>query len=103
MGPDNTLTLRNVQRSHEDNYSCHAKNSLGTDEITYTLHIQGEPQGGKKEPLASRTRRELRTLARFLASRFAIINFTAVILGSAFLLQVVGKRITLSVRDIGST
>jgi len=41
VGPDNTLTLRNVQRSHEDNYSCHAKNSLGTDEITYTLHIQG--------------------------------------------------------------
>lgn len=42
VGPDNTLTLRNVQRSHEDNYSCHAKNSLGTDEITYTLHIQGK-------------------------------------------------------------
>ncbi|XP_018052329.1 PREDICTED: Down syndrome cell adhesion molecule-like protein Dscam2 [Atta colombica] len=43
VGPDNTLTLRNVQRSHEDNYSCHAKNSLGTDEITYTLHIQVPP------------------------------------------------------------
>jgi len=41
VGPDNTLTLRNVQRNHEDNYSCHAKNSLGTDEITYTLQIQG--------------------------------------------------------------
>ncbi|XP_032663877.1 Down syndrome cell adhesion molecule-like protein Dscam2 isoform X7 [Odontomachus brunneus] len=43
VGPDNTLTLRNVQRNHEDNYSCHAKNSLGTDEITYTLHIQVPP------------------------------------------------------------
>ncbi|GAB1864901.1 Down syndrome cell adhesion molecule [Camponotus japonicus] len=43
IGPDNTLTLRNVQRSHEDNYSCHVKNSLGTDEITYTLHIQVPP------------------------------------------------------------
>ncbi|KYN00441.1 hypothetical protein ALC62_08745 [Cyphomyrmex costatus] len=43
VGPDNTLTLRNVQRSHEDNYSCHVKNSLGTDEITYTLHIQVPP------------------------------------------------------------
>ncbi|XP_018312504.1 Down syndrome cell adhesion molecule-like protein Dscam2 [Mycetomoellerius zeteki] len=43
VGPDNTLTLRNVQRSHEDSYSCHAKNSLGTDEITYTLHIQVPP------------------------------------------------------------
>ncbi|XP_012218067.1 cell adhesion molecule Dscam2-like isoform X2 [Linepithema humile] len=43
VGPDNTLTLRNVQRGHEDNYSCHAKNSLGTDEITYTLHIQVPP------------------------------------------------------------
>ncbi|KAL6426412.1 hypothetical protein ACFW04_009120 [Cataglyphis niger] len=43
VGPDNTLILRNVQRSHEDNYSCHVKNSLGTDEITYTLHIQVPP------------------------------------------------------------
>ncbi|KAH0950048.1 hypothetical protein HN011_002504 [Eciton burchellii] len=43
VGPDNTLTLRNVQRNHEDNYSCHAKNSLGTDEITYTLQIQVPP------------------------------------------------------------
>ncbi|XP_020288503.1 Down syndrome cell adhesion molecule-like protein Dscam2 isoform X2 [Pseudomyrmex gracilis] len=40
---DNTLTLRNVQRTHEDNYSCHAKNLLGEDEITYTLHIQVPP------------------------------------------------------------
>ncbi|XP_070159734.1 cell adhesion molecule Dscam2 isoform X3 [Polyergus mexicanus] len=43
VGPDNTLILRNAQRSHEDNYSCHVKNSLGTDEITYTLHIQVPP------------------------------------------------------------
>jgi len=48
VGPDNTLTLRNVQRSHEDNYSCHAKNSLGTDEITYTLQIQGRSRKGTR-------------------------------------------------------
>ncbi|XP_015190720.1 PREDICTED: Down syndrome cell adhesion molecule-like protein Dscam2 isoform X7 [Polistes dominula] len=43
FGPDNTLTLRNVQRSHEGNYSCHVKNSLGSDEITYTLQVQVPP------------------------------------------------------------
>ncbi|XP_043500517.1 Down syndrome cell adhesion molecule-like protein Dscam2 isoform X1 [Polistes fuscatus] len=43
FGPDNTLTLRNVQRSHEGNYSCHAKNSFGSDEITYTLQVQVPP------------------------------------------------------------
>ncbi|XP_017876805.1 Down syndrome cell adhesion molecule-like protein Dscam2 isoform X2 [Ceratina calcarata] len=43
IGPDNTLTLRNVQRSHEGNYSCHVKNSLGSDEIAYTLQVQVPP------------------------------------------------------------
>ncbi|KOX73570.1 Down syndrome cell adhesion molecule-like protein Dscam2 [Melipona quadrifasciata] len=40
IGPDNTLTLRNVQRTHEGNYSCHVKNPLGSDEIAYTLQVQ---------------------------------------------------------------
>lgn len=39
---DNTLLLRNVQRSQEGNYSCHVKNSLGFDEIVYSLQIQGK-------------------------------------------------------------
>ncbi|XP_043669465.1 Down syndrome cell adhesion molecule-like protein Dscam2 isoform X1 [Vespula pensylvanica] len=43
LGPDNTLILRNVQRNHEGNYSCHVKNSLGSDEITYTLQVQVPP------------------------------------------------------------
>ncbi|XP_044020964.1 Down syndrome cell adhesion molecule-like protein Dscam2 isoform X2 [Aphidius gifuensis] len=40
---DNTLLLRNVQRSQEGNYSCHVKNSLGFDEIVYSLQIQVPP------------------------------------------------------------
>ncbi|XP_076760113.1 cell adhesion molecule Dscam2 isoform X3 [Xylocopa sonorina] len=43
IGPDNSLTLRNVQRTHEGNYSCHAKNPLGSDEIVYTLQVQVPP------------------------------------------------------------
>ncbi|XP_076177340.1 cell adhesion molecule Dscam2 isoform X2 [Ptiloglossa arizonensis] len=43
MGPDNALTLRNVQRTHEGNYSCHVKNPLGSDEIAYTLQVQVPP------------------------------------------------------------
>lgn len=41
IGPDHTLVMRNVQRSQEGNYSCHVKNSLGFDEIVYSLQIQG--------------------------------------------------------------
>ncbi|XP_043798147.1 Down syndrome cell adhesion molecule-like protein Dscam2 isoform X5 [Apis laboriosa] len=43
IGADNALTLRNVQRTHEGNYSCHVKNSLGSDEIVYTLQVQVPP------------------------------------------------------------
>ncbi|XP_076675492.1 cell adhesion molecule Dscam2 isoform X9 [Andrena cerasifolii] len=43
IGPDNALTLRNVQRTHEGNYSCHVKNPLGSDEIAYTLQVQVPP------------------------------------------------------------
>lgn len=41
VGVDNALTLRNVQRTHEGNYVCHVKNPLGSDEIVYTLQVQG--------------------------------------------------------------
>ncbi|XP_053972600.1 cell adhesion molecule Dscam2-like isoform X3 [Hylaeus volcanicus] len=43
IGPDNALTLRNVQRTHEGNYSCHVKNPLGSDKIEYTLQVQVPP------------------------------------------------------------
>ncbi|XP_043479175.1 Down syndrome cell adhesion molecule-like protein Dscam2 isoform X3 [Leptopilina heterotoma] len=43
VGSDNTLLLRNVQRTQEGNYSCHARNSLGSDEIVYSLHVQVPP------------------------------------------------------------
>ncbi|OAD61171.1 Down syndrome cell adhesion molecule-like protein Dscam2 [Eufriesea mexicana] len=44
IGPDNRLTLRNVQRTHEGNYSCHVKNPLGSDEIAYTLQAFSSDQ-----------------------------------------------------------
>jgi hypothetical protein len=40
---DNTLTLRSVQRIHESNYTCHVKNSLGSERITYQLFVQVPP------------------------------------------------------------
>ncbi|XP_057323530.1 cell adhesion molecule Dscam2-like isoform X3 [Microplitis mediator] len=43
IGADHTLILRNVQRSQEGNYSCHVKNSLGFDEIVYSLQVQVPP------------------------------------------------------------
>ncbi|XP_015601116.1 Down syndrome cell adhesion molecule-like protein Dscam2 isoform X2 [Cephus cinctus] len=43
IGSDNTLILRNVQRSHEGNYSCHVRNSLGSDRIDYMLQVQVPP------------------------------------------------------------
>lgn len=39
---DNTLTLRNVQRSHQGNYSCYVKNSLGSDHIVYQIFVQSK-------------------------------------------------------------
>ncbi|XP_034948781.1 Down syndrome cell adhesion molecule-like protein Dscam2 isoform X2 [Chelonus insularis] len=43
IGQDHTLILRNIQRSQEGNYSCHVKNSLGFDEIVYSLQVQVPP------------------------------------------------------------
>ncbi|KAK0094057.1 hypothetical protein PV326_011918 [Microctonus aethiopoides] len=43
IDPNHTLILRNVQRNQEGNYSCHVKNSLGFDEIVYSLQIQVPP------------------------------------------------------------
>lgn len=43
VGSDNGLILRNVQRNHEGNYSCHVRNSLGSDQIVYQLFVQVPP------------------------------------------------------------
>lgn len=39
---DNTLSLRNIQRSHEGNYSCVVRNPMGSDHIVYQLYVQGK-------------------------------------------------------------
>jgi hypothetical protein len=43
IGEDNTLTLRNVQRIHESNYTCNVRNALGVARITYQLLVQVPP------------------------------------------------------------
>ncbi|EDW64533.2 uncharacterized protein Dvir_GJ22003 [Drosophila virilis] len=40
---DNTLSLRNIQRSHEGNYSCIVRNPVGSDHIVYQLFVQVPP------------------------------------------------------------
>ncbi|KAM8714872.1 hypothetical protein ACLKA7_001994 [Drosophila subpalustris] len=40
---DNILSLRNIQRSHEGNYSCVVRNSIGSDHIVYQLYVQVPP------------------------------------------------------------
>jgi Down syndrome cell adhesion molecule len=47
IGEDYTLTLRNVQRVHESNYTCFARNELGSDKITYQLFVQVPPGAPK--------------------------------------------------------
>ena len=47
IGEDNTLTLRNVQRQHESNYTCYVRNLLGNDRITYQLFVQVPPGAPK--------------------------------------------------------
>lgn len=50
VGTDNTLTLRNVQRSHQGNYTCAVRQTAtagggggGTDHIVYQLLVQVPP------------------------------------------------------------
>lgn len=43
VGDDNTLTLRNVQRLHESNYTCYVRNTLGNERITYQLFVKVPP------------------------------------------------------------
>ncbi|XP_026843878.1 Down syndrome cell adhesion molecule-like protein Dscam2 [Drosophila persimilis] len=40
---DNTLSLRNIQRPNEGNYSCVVRNPIGSDHITYQLFVQVPP------------------------------------------------------------
>ena len=43
VSSDNTLIIMNVLRNNEGNYSCHVRNSFGSDEIMYFLQVQGNP------------------------------------------------------------
>lgn len=47
INDDNSLTLRNVQRIHESNYTCHVRNNIGSDRITYQLYVQVPPGAPK--------------------------------------------------------
>lgn len=47
VGDNNTLTLRNVQRSHASNYTCLVRNAHGHDRITYQLSVQVPPAAPK--------------------------------------------------------
>ncbi|XP_030383245.1 Down syndrome cell adhesion molecule-like protein Dscam2 [Scaptodrosophila lebanonensis] len=51
ISSDNTLSLRNVQRSNEGNYSCMVRNTFGSDQIVYQLYVQVPPSS----PIASVT------------------------------------------------
>ncbi|XP_033606866.1 Down syndrome cell adhesion molecule-like protein Dscam2 isoform X4 [Cryptotermes secundus] len=43
INSDNTLIIMNVLRSNEGNYSCHVRNTYGSDEIMYFLQVQVPP------------------------------------------------------------
>ncbi|SPP85596.1 blast:Down syndrome cell adhesion molecule-like protein Dscam2 [Drosophila guanche] len=43
VGNDNSLSLRNIQRPNEGNYSCVVRNPIGSDHITYQLFVQVPP------------------------------------------------------------
>lgn len=53
IGEDNTLTLRNVQRLHESNYTCNVRNPSGNDKITYQLFVQVPPGAPKLQGSAN--------------------------------------------------
>lgn len=53
IGDDNTLTLRNVQRIHESNYTCVVRNLLGIERITYQLYVQVPPGAPKLQGTAN--------------------------------------------------
>lgn len=53
IGDDNTLTLRNVQRLHESNYTCVVRNLLGMEKITYQLYVQVPPGAPKLQGTAT--------------------------------------------------
>lgn len=53
IGDDNTLTLRNVRRIHESNYTCVVANQLGIERITYQLYVQVPPGAPKLQGTAT--------------------------------------------------
>ncbi|XP_039950916.1 Down syndrome cell adhesion molecule-like protein Dscam2 isoform X9 [Bactrocera tryoni] len=52
---DNTLTLRNIQRTHEGNYSCVVRNSIGSDHIVYQVYVQVPPSAPVLSVIGSTT------------------------------------------------
>lgn len=52
---DFSLTLRNVQRNHQGNYTCHVKNPLGSDFIVYQLFVLVPPAPPELEISSSTT------------------------------------------------
>lgn len=42
VAPDGTLRILDAQRQHSGNYTCTAANSNGSDQITYSVQVQGE-------------------------------------------------------------
>ncbi|XP_059481325.1 cell adhesion molecule Dscam2-like isoform X4 [Neocloeon triangulifer] len=43
VSPENTLVISSVQRAHDGNYTCYARNNIGTDHITFALRVQVPP------------------------------------------------------------
>lgn len=52
---DFSLNLRNVQRHHQGNYTCHVKNPLGSDFIVYQLFVLVPPAPPELEISSSTT------------------------------------------------
>lgn len=43
IATDNSLNIKNIQRHHEGNYTCQARNAVGSDQIVYQLIVQVPP------------------------------------------------------------
>lgn len=55
IGNDNTLHIKNIQRHHEGNYTCQARNGVGNDQIVYHLVVQVPPDPPEVKIISSNT------------------------------------------------